>query len=374
MSSSLSALRDRSFGRILLIKPSSLGDIVHALPVHRGLRKRFPEARIDWLVATPYAPILEPYPGPGELILFDRQRFAAIGLNPRAAGEFVRFVRHLRSQQYDLVVDLQGLFRTGFLTRATGAAVRLGFADAREGATMFYTHRIPVFDGDTHAVDRNYGVADLLGFEDVPIEFDLDVDERAKREARTLLEAHGITGESPWMAVVPGARWDTKRWLPDRFAATIDAVRDELNIGSVLLGSAGERALCDGITEAARSSPPNLAGKSDLRQLSALIALADIVLCHDSAAMHLAVALERPLVCLIGPTNPQRTGPYRRIHDVLRLKLDCAPCYLRRLTQCRHDHRCMTELDVTAVVAGIRGALAAPACAPAKPRTSKPVT
>ena len=100
-----------------------------------------------------------------------------------------------------------------------------------------------------------------------------------------------------------------------------------------------------------RRAPINLAGRTSLRQLAAVLALAELVLCHDSAAMHLAVALERPLVCLIGPTNPLRTGPYRRSEDVVQLKLDCAPCYLRRLQECPHDHRCMKELDVTTVVA-----------------------
>jgi ADP-heptose:LPS heptosyltransferase len=84
-----------------------------------------------------------------------------------------------------------------------------------------------------------------------------------------------------------------------------------------------------------------------------------VVLCHDSAAMHLAVALERPLVCLIGPTNPHRTGPYGRIGDVVRLKLDCAPCYLRRLSRCRYGHRCMRDLDTGIVVNAVRRALEA---------------
>ena len=103
---------------------------------------------------------------------------------------------------------------------------------------------------------------------------------------------------------------------------------------------------------------PVLAARDDV-ELAALVERSDVVLCHDSAAMHLAVASGRALVCLIGPTNVRRTGPYRREGDVIRLDLDCAPCYLRRLAQCPHDHRCMRDLDVSDVVAATERALLA---------------
>jgi ADP-heptose:LPS heptosyltransferase len=149
--------------------------------------------------------------------------------------------------------------------------------------------------------------------------------------------------------------------MPERFGATIDAIQEQTGIRAVLLGGPDEVELCGRVAETCSQSPSNLAGRTTIRQLAAIIKQAEVILCHDSAAMHLAVALERPLVCLVGPTNPLRTGPYRRIADVVQVKLDCSPCYLRRLSQCRWGHRCMRDLEVPVVADAILRAIAAPA-------------
>lgn len=352
-----SNLRRREFQRILLIKPSSLGDVVHALPVLHGLRRRYPNARIDWLISVSLAPLLEGHPDLNELILFDRRRYGPMAYNPMAAADFVRFINRLRASRYELVIDLQGLFRTGFLTRASGAPVRIGLTGAREGASLFYNHRLPSDDPDAHAVDRNYSVARLLGFSEIPIEFHIPLSDDDRGSARWLLRQGGWEYRERLVAVVPGARWETKVWLPQRFAATIDELQTGCDVRCVLLGGPDEMVRCAQIADLCRNTPLNLAGQTSLRTLVAVLAKADAVLCHDSGAMHVAVALDRPVVCLVGPTNPARTGPYRRPDDVVRLDLDCAPCYLRKLSQCRFDHRCMKELAVTPVVSAVRRSL-----------------
>jgi len=355
-------LSQRDFRRILLIKPSSLGDIVHALPVLHGLRQRFPNATIDWLVGSAFAPLLEGRRDINELVLFDRRRYARAGRSPRVALEFARFIVDLRGRRYDLALDLQGLLRTGFLAWASGAAVRLGFADAREGAAMFYTHRLRPRRTDMHAVDRNYLSAAVLGFKDVPVTFDLAPDDAAHTAARTLLRDAGTRPNARIIAVVPGARWETKVWPGERFAEAIDALQADPAVQCVLLGGPDEAQVCERIAAACQRPPANLAGRTELRQLAALLQTADVVLCHDSAPMHLAAAFGRPLVCLVGPTNPHRTGPYRRIQDVVRLNLPCAPCYLRKLAHCRHGHECLRGLDVATVLTAVRCRLA---CLPA---------
>lgn len=354
-------LAERSFKRILLIKPSSLGDVVHALPVLHGLRMRYPDARIDWLISSAFAPLLESHNELNELIIFDRRYFGRVGRSPQATRGFVRFVQGLRARRYELVIDLQGLFRTGFLAWASGAPVRIGFYSGREAAWIFFTHRIRDGSSNMHAVDRNYSVSKLLGFEGVPIRFNLPVSDVDYDDARTVLRDAGLQDGEPVVVVVPGARWETKRWPPERFAEAVDEIHARRRGRCVLAGGSEEVGLCERIVGLCRSAPVSLAGRTSLPQLAALLGLADLVLCHDSAAMHLAVALERPLVCLVGPTNPLRTGPYRRTDDVVRLKLDCAPCYLRRLSRCPHDHRCMRALDTASVVAAVERALLASA-------------
>ena len=379
-------LSQQAFERILLVKPSSLGDVIHALPVLHGLRTRYPQARIDWLVSNTFSSLLENHPDLTGIVSFDRQRFGRMIASPRAGVELVRFVRRLRATHYDLVVDLQGLFRTGFLTWATGAPVRIGFADAREGAAWFYNRHLPARTGDEHAVDRNYAVASMLGFADVPIRFSLIASDAARSGARRLLEDAEAGGEgqpagtphaqtlSPLpffrgrgqgegvngpmlIAVVPGARWETKVWPAERFTAVIDALY-ERGCRCVLLGGADEVTLCHALAQTCRSSPLDLSGRSSLPVLAAVIEAVDGVLCQDSGVMHIAAALAKPLVCITGPTNPRRTGPYRRLEAVVRLDLPCSPCYLRKLSQCPHDHRCMRDLGTQTVIEAIQSAMA----------------
>ena len=354
-------LNGRSFRRILLLKPSSLGDVVHALPVLHGLRRRFPEATIDWLIATPFAGLLEGETDLNEAILFDRHRFARLARSPRVARDFFSFARNLRARRYDLAIDLQGLFRTGFLARVTGAPVRIGFRAAREGAWIFYTHHIRLPDPDMHAVDKNYLVAEMLGFADTPVRFDLKIPEPIYDSIRQKLNGAGVGQSSPLALVVPGARWETKRWPVEKFAETIDRIQSDSTATCVLAGGADEVSLCGRIATLCKTHPIDLSGQTTIPEMAALIDRADVVLCHDSAAAHLAVACGSALVCLTGPTNPRRTGPYGRLEDVQRIDIPCSPCYLRRLSQCGHNHRCMQDLTTSRVVAVLRESLASAA-------------
>ena len=352
-------LADRSFERILLVKPSSLGDVIHALPVLHALREHYPDARIDWLISASIAPLLEGHEKVDGLLLFDRKQLGRFGRSVVATKDLVSFVREIRSRRYDLVIDLQGLLRSGLMAWASGAKVRIGFKNAREGAAMLYTHHID--DPDVHAVDRNMGVGRLLGWGDTATCFDFPLARSVRSDTRQWLSELGIVGEEHLVVVAAGARWETKVWPWERFAEVINALHRWKEVRCLLIGSRDEVPLCERVAAQCRRPPINLAGQTTLPQLAAIVSLADLVLCHDSASMHLAVALDRPLVCISGPTNPIRTGPYRRLEDVVRVDLECSPCYLRQLPQCRHDHRCMQELTVATVLSSIERRLLEPA-------------
>lgn len=341
-------LAGRELERILLVKPSSLGDVVHALPVLHVLRERFPPAQIDWVIGSVFAPLLRDHPAITRLVEFDRKRYGKMWKRPGAGKEFAAWIAALRSERYDCVIDLQGLFRSGFITRATGAPVRIGFADAREGATWCYTHLLPGASAATHAVDRNLQAANLLGIDADRAQFPLPISNEAAEKVRGLL--NGETSDNrPIISLVPGARWDTKRWSPERFGQLADILAARAGHRIALLGGNDELETCEAVANAASVPVTNLAGKTNLSELVAAIAQSNLVVCHDSAAAHLAVALDRPLVCITGPTDPARTGPYNRPESVAKLDLDCAPCFFRSLTQCPHHHRCMTELTVDQV-------------------------
>ncbi|HKQ49094.1 MAG TPA: glycosyltransferase family 9 protein [Phycisphaerae bacterium] len=342
-------LAEREFRRILLIKPSSPGDIIHALPVLHGLRRRYPEAHIAWLVATSFANLLEADPALSEVIPFDRRRFGRLGRSISVTREFMAFVGTLREKAFDLVIDLQGLFRSGFLAMASGAPVRIGFAGARELGWMFYTDKIPKGPRDEHAADRNYKVPPLLGFADHPMDFSMSLTDADRAHAAALLEECGVAEGTGYAVLVPATRWETKCWPPDRFGALASVLGERHGLSSLLVGGPSDITAGQIAAGTSEGAAHNVCGRTTLRELAALIERAAIVVTADSTPMHMAVAQQRPLVALFGPTNPRRTGPYGRLDDVLRIDLECSPCYFKKLSQCPHQHACMQRLDVEIV-------------------------
>src|SRR5580698_2276888 len=167
--------------RILIIKPSAIGDVVHALPVLNLLRLKWPTAHISWLVSSACAGLLDGHPQLDEVIKFDRRRFGKGWRKPSAAAGLFGFTRALRKRQFDLVIDLQGLFRSGWLAAKTRAAVRVGPAEARELGWIFYTHRVRTGYPDGQAVDRYLKIAEALGLGRAPVEFHFPTDAEDRR-------------------------------------------------------------------------------------------------------------------------------------------------------------------------------------------------
>jgi lipopolysaccharide heptosyltransferase I len=323
--------------RILLIKPSALGDIVHALPVLSLLRRRWPEAHIAWLVNRAFAELLDGHPQLDEVISFDRRGFARGWRDPFAAVGLQRFLRGLRRREFDLVIDLQGLFRSGWMTMSTRAPVRVGFADARELAHLFYTHRVPIGSAELHAVDRYLAVSDALGCGRGPVNFSLPVKEDDRMTVRAMLNG----ASEDYAVLVPGTNWPTKRWPAEHFAALVEPLRERLGLRAVVAGGKDVSAIAAQIPGAL-----DLTGRTNLRELVALLDGAALVIANDSGPMHIAAALDRPLVTMFGPTNPVRTGPYGRMDSVVRLDIECSPCYSRR---CSHTS-CLKWLSVEMVL------------------------
>ncbi len=323
--------------RILIIKPSSLGDVTHTLPVLGLLRRRYPSAHIAWMVAPACAGLIESHPALNEIILFDRHRFGAAWRNPAAAIDLLRLHRDLLEHRFDMVIDLQGLFRSGWLCRQTRAPIRIGFASAREGAWMFYTHQVPIGTMDQHAVDRYLQLARTAACDTTPIEFEFAVSEGDRRHVDTL-----VAPGTRYAVLMPGANWLTKRWPAERFGALVEPLRERFGLASVVAGGKDAAELASAIPGAV-----NLSCRTNLKQLVALLERAELVIANDSGPMHIAAALGRPLVAIFGPTNPIRTGPYQRMDSVVRANLDCMPCYKRKCKQ----SSCLRQLGIEPVLA-----------------------
>lgn len=303
-----------SYKRILIIKPSSLGDIVHSLPVLDVLYKCFPGTEIHWLVAKGFENILEGHPMLKKLWVIHKDEWKKMTNVQGTFSELRRLFKELKAERFDLVIDLQGLFRSGLITKATGAHVRVGFKDAREGSTVFYTHKA---EGgrDIHAVDRYLKLAAFLGCGTDEVKFTFPPGNKS------LLQKLPVYGDYAVMA--PGARGPAKRWPPRRFGR----VASLLPMKTLVIGGKGDRMLADEVVKASRGNAISIAGKTDLKELLEVIRGARFMVCNDTGPMHIAAALEVPVFALFGPTNPVRTGPYGKGHTVIRRDISCSPCY-----------------------------------------------
>jgi heptosyltransferase-1 len=372
-------LRRQAFRRILLIKPSAVGDVIHTLPVLARLRARYPDARIDWLLTPGIAEWVRHHPGLSGVVPFPRQDLANFWRSWSSLTGLAGLLRDIRRAGYDLVIDLHGQLRSAVFCLATGAPVRIGFdrprravrqasarrlpeeayahgwTGAREGSWLAYTHRIPVPTLDVHAVDRYLWVGDLLGFEPGPPDFRLPIPEGSRQRIDSLLAAGGAAGR-PLAVLVPGTLWETKHWHVEGFAGV---ARHLLDTGRavVLAGSAKDGPRCAAV---ARACPGvlDLCGQTALSELAALIERAAVCVTNDSGSMHLTVALGRPVVSIFGPTDPVWIGPYGRPGAVVRAGLPCSPCYLRRLDRCPHGHACMGEVTAWEVIGRLEQVLA----------------
>ncbi|GIW78823.1 MAG: lipopolysaccharide heptosyltransferase I [Gemmatales bacterium] len=322
--------------RIALIKPSALGDIVHSLPVVTALRRRFPQARITWVVNKAYEPLLCGHPDLDATLAFPRR--AISWQKPQSLLIFCRFLREMRCQHFDLVIDLQGLLRTGLMTFATGARRRVGLASAREGARWFYTDI--VVDNQQpyrHAVDRYWLVADALGAGRFAKEFRFpDFPSELTRFSSILA---GLS--RPWMVLAPGARWQTKRWPIAHFAELIHRARCCFGGSVIVVGSSEDKHLANCFADGySGNSLLDLTGKTTIPELVCVLKLADVVVANDSGPLHIAAALGRPVVAPFTCTQIQRTGPYGWFDSAVESSVPCQGSCIKRCS--RMD--CMVEL------------------------------
>ncbi len=319
--------------RIAIIKPSALGDILNALPVLSALRRRFPEAHLAWVINQAYAPLLHAHPDLDEIIPFNRSALRGGVLSGSVA--FARFLGQLRRQRFDLAIDLQGLLRSGLMTLATGAAVRLGLASAREGARWCYTHSIDDVDGVHHAVDRCWRVVEALGTADAK-RFHLAIDAPARQWALNLLRPW----PRPWLAVAAGARWHTKRWPPAHFAALVRQAQSQFGGTAVFIGAADEAEVSQQVGASIAGAQCDVTGRTSLPQLAAVLAAADVLIANDTGPLHLAVALGRPVVAPYTCTQVALNGPYGQFHRAVETSVWCKGSYRRQCDRLE----CMAEL------------------------------
>lgn len=321
--------------KILIIKPSSLGDIAHSLPVLDALHRCFPRSEIHWLVAQGLEGILDGHPMLKKVWVIRKDEWKKITKFYSTVAELRILFRNLRAERFDCVIDLQGLFRSGLIAKATGAPMRIGFEEAREGSSLFYTHTVSA-GKDVHAVDRYLKIAAYLGCDVSEVRFPLP---RFAGGAEETFPA----GE--YAVMVPGARKPVNRWPAERFGELAAL----LPLRTVVVGSSGDKLLAEEVVRMSKGKALSVAGRTDLKELASVIKNARFVVSNDTGPMHIAAALDVPVFALFGPANPARTGPYGKGHTVIRKEVSCAPCYKR---SCKSP-LCMDMITVEEVAAVI---------------------
>ena len=341
--------------RILLIKPSALGDVVHALPVVASLKQRYPEIPLDWLIEEEAAPLMEGHPAVAEFVVSGRRRWQRElrqpGAAPGALREIRAFARKVRGR-YDAVLDLQGLLKSALYVLATQAPIRVGLADGREGATWVLTHRVPVPPQPIHAVERYIALAAAVDASSAERDFTIPV------TPEDVAAAEAVLADLPRPIVVlhPAARWPTKLWESARWRDVAAALcRD--GAGVVVTGAVEDRAMAAAIGDGLDPAPRSLVGRISLKQLAAVLQSADLMITVDSGPMHIAAAVGTPVLALFGATDPRRTGPLGP-GCVLHRRLPCSPCLQRRCA-IADTLRCMRDIDVPEVLGAARRILIA---------------
>ena len=338
--------------RICVIKPSALGDVVQALPILGPLRERFPRASVSWVLNQGLASVLEGHPRIDEVLAFDRRA---------GVRSLWGLLRTLRSRRFDLVLDLQGLFRTGLMTRAAAAGVRVGLQTAREGSHRTCTVTIDGTGRDVPARQRYWRVIEEIYRDEasgstLPVMGTADIPITAADRAFAAEQLKKLA--RPLLAICPGARWETKRWPAAKFAALAARVHRELGAAAVILGGADERALCADVEERLSdmnrgAAVLNLAGATNVRQLAAVLEACTWAATNDSGPMHLADAVGTPVLGVFTCTSPWLSGPPLERHELLSTRTLCAAGYHKSCPMFGEKrHACHAELDVERAWAG----------------------
>ncbi len=339
--------------KILIIKLSALGDIVHSLPVLYCLKKTWPGCQIDWITGEIGKDLLEGHPFIDRVIVYPRKQLGDLAQNPLGWPRLFKRLKYLREElkikSYDMALDLQGLFKSGLITALSGAALKVGFDGAREFSHLFLNYKAPPYNPDKHAILRYLDLAQAVGARCNEVKFPIYVGKQHIEEAKRLIAECGINNKR-FAVLIPGTIWPTKRWITSSFAELALLMKKEANLDSIIIGGHQDKDIGVEIQDLSMGAARDLTGRTGLKALSALFQLAKLGISTDTGPMHLAAACGLRLVALFGPTAPWRTGPYGDKHIVIRKEMKCSPCFKRN---CSH-HSCMKSIDVSEVFKAVK--------------------
>ncbi len=336
--------------RILIVKLSAIGDILHALPVSSAIGQTFPDVELYWAVEEPFKTLLEGNPYLKGIIPFPKLNSKLL-LSPEARRDYLDRLHALKAYQFDAVLDLQGLTKSAIIVRASGARLKLGYHWQRELAKYINTP-VPRRPESVHIVDQYLDVAQYV-VENLPkVTFPFHISPEDDSAVLQLLKAEGIDPKRPFVSLNPASAAVIKQWGTDHYAGLINTLHAE-GIPSVLVTA--DRAVAEAVAAKVEVPFANLVGKTSLKQLGAVLKHSAVHVCGDTGSGHLATALERPVISLIGPTDPDRACPYGQRENVISHREACsASCTWHKCAYAvPHCMQAITEQEVVAKILAI---------------------
>jgi heptosyltransferase I len=338
---------------VVLVKLSSIGDVVHALPVAMALRRRYPRLRITWVVEPPAAPLIEHHPAVDRVVRLPPLAWSA---PVRRGRGWVRLLREgldsLRAEPYDAALDLQGLLKSSVVALLSRAPLRLGLGGQREGSHLV-SATLPVPADPVHAVEEYLAAAEHLGAPARPIAFGLTASPAAIEAVARRMRDEGFPSNAAPILLAPSASRRRKNWPAARWSTLCEALPEEIPL--ILVGSTDHRRRHRRICGDTSRRVHDWTGRTSLPDLVATVARSRLVVAPDSAPAHIAAAIGRPLVGLYGPSDPQRLAPWGQAGHVVHHRELCGagcPAY------CPRGWRCLREVGVKEVLHRVRRVLA----------------
>jgi lipopolysaccharide heptosyltransferase I len=335
--------------KLLILKPSSLGDVIHALPVLRLIKRQRPNWQVHWWIAQSLAPLLENDPDLAAVHPFQRRGWGT----PAGLARGVQQLGQLHRERFDVVLDLQGLARSAAFSWAARAGLTIGLHQHREGAAAAYDISVERPSPNAHAVDWCRAVLPHLGLENND-----DFEWMPRRDCALPEGCKGKEGGQRWLALCPGARWENKRWPMESFETlTRNLLMEQSDLRVVVLGGKEDAALGARLG-AIGARCLDKTGQTTLPEMVEWIRASEAMVTNDTGPMHVAAALGKPVVALFGPTDPRRTGPYHARGSVLQATdMDCVPCLSRNCTATR-ERDCLRGIGAPEVSAVVQKLLA----------------
>lgn len=337
--------------RILMVRLSSIGDLVHTLPALSALRRRFPDATIDWLVEAKHKDVLLSNPDVSELIEVDTFRWRKRLHSPATWKEIAATVREIRKRDYDVVLDLQGTIKSSVAGWLAKSERFVGFATGalkEKAASLLYREKIGVNGAPHHIIDRHLRLLTALDIDTKERRFPIVVPDEMERAAVEKLAELEL---SDYAILNPGASWATKRWEPEKFGALAVAIGNELELTSLVIWGPGEETIARRIIETS-GGIAKLAPPTGVRDVIPYIRRARLFVSGDTGPMHVASALGVPVVGVFGPTDPARNGPFGVGDEVVWKNVPCGPCYKHRCPG--YGTVCMSSIGVEEVLEAVR--------------------